>query len=130
MYELADRPPPVGSLREALFLTVWLRRQDAEVNRMRVMTAGFTDVLVGKDNGLSREAFRIFYESMYPYAEKAKVIGDEEMKAFMKREVDKGILRLTPLETNPLKDAAKRMQVPDEFKQKLQQKALAARGKK
>jgi hypothetical protein len=104
---MTHRLPPAGSLKEALLLTVWLRRQEAEAQVVKVLaTAGMTP-----DNATSvGGAFKEYWGVKFPFAAKVSKMKDREMTEMMKREIAQGPLRFTP--TTPLRDRARAMAKP------------------
>ena len=74
----------------------------------------------------STEAYKAFIDSAFPFAAKGRDVSDKKMVEFMKKEADKGPIKFDPVATpNPLARAVKTMQVPDEFKRKLQDRVRA-----
>lgn len=123
MYDKADRPPKAGSLREALFLTVWLRRQEIEVHRQKILAQGLSDVAsAGGGQSSVGDAFRKFIDAVFPFQKQAQADIDAKMKEVMDRQVAKGALTFSPMSLDFLKKKAKTLQVPDEFHQKLRQR--------
>jgi hypothetical protein len=74
-----------------------------------------------------KEAFENFTNSVYPYAVGKKSATDEAMVAAMKKETDKGPITFTPMELTPLRDAAKRMSLPDDFRKRLEERTKKVR---
>ena len=109
-------------MKEALFLTVWLRRQELEVRRVQILANGFSDQFRG-DNKATTDAFKEFVDAAFPFAAKTRSETDKKMVEAMKKETAKGPILFSPVKTpSPLIRAAKTMQMPDEFRQKLQQR--------
>ena len=119
-------------MKEALFLSVWLRRQEAQVFQVRILAQGLSDLaaaaLKGESKSTVGEIFKEYTESVFPFTKGQKNAKDDEMKAVMKREVDKGMLTFQAHPVSFLQKKAKTMQLPDDFKQRLAEKA--AKGKK
>ena len=118
MYDKTSTLPPKGSLREALFLTVWLRRQEAEVFKTRILAQGFVDLSEDGAKGTS-EVFKRYVTAALPFLEKTQSDTDKKLKEAMEREVKKGVLVFNAPTSNPLVQKAKLMSLPDEFRQKL-----------
>lgn len=118
MYEKASTLPPKGSLKEALFLTVWLKRQEAEVFKTRVLAQGFVDTSEDGAKGTS-DVFKRYVVAALPFLEKSQTASDTKMKETMEREVKKGVLVFNTPTSNPLIQRAKTMTLPDEFRQKM-----------
>ena len=124
MYDKADRAPKAGSLREALFLHVWLKRQEQRVAEVRVFAQGIADrTEIGK-------AFQMFVETIYPFAKDAKSTSDKKIMEVVEREVAKGAITFTPIQNNILRDAAKKYVMSDESVQKLRNAANRRKGLK
>jgi hypothetical protein len=115
-------------LKEALFLSVWLRRQEAQVFQVRILAQGLAD-LATKESHVA-EIFKEYTESVFPFTKGQQDSKDAEMKAVMKREVDKGMLTFQAHPVSFLRNKAQEMlELPEDFKKKLAAKA-AAKGKK
>lgn len=123
MYELADRPPKAGSLKESLFLTVWLKRQELELAKWRVVAQGMADA--SKVGGTYLE----LVSAIFPFYGNLKKVEDQKLLERMQKEIAKGVISFTPILTNPFKDKVKRMSMPDETLQKLRS-AATKRGKR
>jgi hypothetical protein len=126
LYDKTSTLPPDGSLKEALFLTVWLKRQEAEVLRARFYAQAFIE-MGGEEKKGTVESYKNLLSAMLPYMEQQQGNKDAEMKAIMEREVKKGVVLFKPqVATNaPLLERAAKMTLPDDFRQR-----LAARKKK
>ena len=121
MYEKTSSPPKAGSLRDALFLHVWLRRQEIEVAKSKILAQGLADV-VAASGGKSENIVSVFKEftaAIFPFSAKAQTTTDQVLIEKMKKEADKGPIMFSPINTNVLKAAAKKMSMPDDFRQKL-----------
>lgn len=84
LYEKTYRPPPVGSLREAVFLNVWLKRQDIEMQRTRILAQGFLN-----PEGVAG-AYEDYKKAIFPFIKTEKVTQDKELMEKMAKEVSKG----------------------------------------
>ena len=109
---MTSKMPPPGSLREALFITVWLRRQEAAVAQTRALViASFQ-----KADGI-QGAFQDYINSVFPFAKKQSDKVTEEMKRILEKEVSKGVIGFSVTKAeNPLKDRARAMRQQDSFK--------------
>jgi hypothetical protein len=124
LYDKADRAPKAGSLREALFLHVWLKRQEQKVAEMRVLAQGLANAEhVGK-------AFQDYINTVYPFAKDVTKDSDKKMLEAVEKEVAKGAITFTPIENNILKNAAKKYTMADEDVQKLRSAANKRKGLK
>ena len=84
MYEMSDRPPKAGSLKESLFLTVWLRRQEIDVARWRVIAQGFANrEAVG-------DAFKDLIAAVFPFQKDMRRASDKKLVEQMQKEIAKG----------------------------------------
>lgn len=129
IYEKTSRLPPVGSLREALILTVWLRREEREVFKTKALIAASLASQID-DLKPTIEAFKDYFSAVFPYTKSEQSHTDEEMVTTMKKEVSKGPIKFSVANApNPLTDTAKRLSMPDEFKKKLQDRVRTQRKK-
>jgi hypothetical protein len=124
MYELADRPPKAGSLKDSLFLTVWLKRQEIELAKWRVVAQGAAN---GAEVG---GTFKDLIASIFPFMKDATRTSDKKLIEQMQKEVARGPITFTQINTNPFKDKVKKMAMPDETMQKLRKAAAARAGRK
>jgi hypothetical protein len=119
LYDKTSVLPPKGSLREALFLTVWLRRQEQELQRVRLLAQGLQEIGERKESGVSG-VYQDFLSALLPYTKKVQESKDKKMTEAMKHEVTKGVIVIKPPAfANPLVTRAKEMRMPDELRQKL-----------
>lgn len=109
-------------MREALFLHVWLRRQEIEVNKIKVLAQGFAS---GAEHVSA--SFKEFINSVFPFQKGSQKVEDKKLLEAMRKEVARGPLTFTPVETNMLKQRAATMAMPDAFRKKLTDGAMAAR---
>lgn len=122
MYDKADRSPKAGSLREALFLHVWLQRQEQRVAELKVLAQGMANAEhVGK-------AFQSFVEAIYPFAKDISKATDKKLMEQVEKEVAKGAITFRVVENNILRDAAKKYTMADEDVKKLRDAANRRRG--
>lgn len=114
----SGRLPPSGSLREALLLTVWLRRQEIELAKVRVFASGFSDHFA-KDNKGTVDAYKEFVSSIFPFTAKQRVESDKKLVEAMQQEAQRGVLHFSAATLKPIQKAAKNYSVPEEFKAKM-----------
>lgn len=101
-----------------MFLTVWLRRQEAEVFKTRILAQGVVDLSEkGAEN--TAKVFMKYAEAAMPYTQKQQAATDAKMKEAMAKEVGKGVIYFNAPAPNVLHQRAKEMTLPDEFRQKL-----------
>lgn len=84
MYEKTSTPPKAGSYREAVFLNVWLKRQDIELTKTRLMAQGFINPEEVK------KVFEDYTRAVFPFFKGAEVTKDKELMEKMAKEVSKG----------------------------------------
>jgi hypothetical protein len=120
---MAERPPKAGSLKEALFLTVWHRRQEAQVLEHRMLAQGLSDLTAaGKVQSSVGDIFKKYVEAKFPWMKSAEAAKDSEMKDMMQKQVAKGVLTFKPMSMDFLKKKAEVMQMPDEWAEKLRER--------
>jgi hypothetical protein len=128
LYDKTTRLPPDGSLRDALFQTVWLKRAEAEIHKAKLMYAGFAE-MIAASGGTAKgtyESFRGFLEATLPFAKKARGQMDAEMVERLKKETQSGgYISFTPATMpNPLRARAKEMKIPDEIMSRIAKRRL------
>lgn len=125
LYEKSTPLPSPGSLKEALFLTVWLRRKEETVAQARLLAQGFVDLALlqekaGQDTAKPiMDAFKSVVASAFPYMKKEQDSQDRKLKEAMEREVKKGVIYFNAPQSNPLVQRAKAMSLPDDFRRRL-----------
>jgi hypothetical protein len=124
LYNKSSALPPKGSLREALFLTVELKRQEAEVLKTRVFAQGIVD-LSEKGAEATAAVFQKYVAAALPFMKQQQSQTDQKMKEAMAKEVKKGIIVFNPPQANPLMQRAKAIKIDSETRDK-----LAHRGKR
>jgi len=107
LYDKTSTPPKAGSLREALFLHVWLKRQEQKVAELRVLAQGMAN-----REHISK-AFQEYINTVYPYAKDVTKDSDKKMMETVEKEVAKGAISFSIIENNILKDAAKKYTMSD-----------------
>src|SRR4051812_42377032 len=101
-----------------------------EVNKIRAITVAMMEGTVASGGKVesSSEAYKAFVDSAFPFAAKTRSATDKQMVEVMKKETAKGPIQFNTVATpNPLQKAVKKMWMPDEFKQKLQNRVQRAR---
>ncbi len=86
---------------------------------MRVLATGVSSIVAGNSKE-TVEAFQKVIEGMFPYAGKLKDKTDADLISKMTQEVGKGNLFFSPVVTRTLRSVVQKVSVPDDFKQKLQ----------
>jgi hypothetical protein len=110
------RPPPTGSLREALFLTIWLRRQQAELYKAQIVALGLAHTAKSQD---PIKAYQSLSEAIYPFLTNLKSEGDQKMVEAMKKEVSKGMVLFNEVNMRPLRERAQKLSLPSEHMERL-----------
>lgn len=124
LYETADRPPKAGSLKEALFLTVWLKRQEQKVQRERIAAQGLIDLaLAMKGESHLQEAFQKYVQSVFPFLVDEEKERTSKVKEIMDREARKGVITFSVDDSNPLRRRAETMRMDDDWARKLRERA-------
>ena len=107
-----SEPPAPGTPLESVMLLVWRMRQDIEFYRTRVMinsvmAAAAQGDNIQKANKELQDAWQDFIDEVYPYQKGQRMRVDEAAIEFLKREVAKGPLTVTPLQ--PVGKAASKL---------------------
>jgi hypothetical protein len=108
-------------LKEALFLSIWLRRQEAQVYQTRALVQGLVDIVTSLEGGKSSlgDTFQNYVEAVFPFARQQRKEMDEKMKEALKRETSKGIITFSPMSDKFLERKLKVLQLDEEFKQRM-----------
>jgi hypothetical protein len=114
----------MGSLREALFLTIWMRRQEVELQKVRILAQGLAQTA---EDGDIMTIYKSVSEAIFPFLKTYTKSTDQEMIARMKKEVDKGVISFNEVNMSPLKRRASELGVSDDFKAKMQQRAAQSK---
>lgn len=95
---------------------------------MALVTSAVGDLLLKENSKRTVEAYKSFVDAIFPFAAKNRVDTDKKLVETMQKEAARGPIQFSPILTpNPLQKAAKQMRLPDEFRQKLQQRARRQR---
>ena len=104
-------------------MTVWHRRQEAQVLEHRMLAQGLSDLAAaGKVQSSVGEVFKKYLEAKFPWAKSVEAAKDEEMKEMMQRQVAKGVITFQPMSMDFLKKKAEVMQMPDEWAERLRER--------
>jgi hypothetical protein len=103
MYDKLSSPPTPGTPLESVMLLVWRMRQDIEFQRTRVMVNAVLAAAAQGENIQSankelQDAWQDFLDESFPYQKGQRVKTDEAAIEFLKQEVAKGPLTVTPLQ--------------------------------
>lgn len=113
---------------EALFLHVWLKREEQKIKHAQVMAQGLADIASSQGAKTSiPERFREYMVAVLPYMEKEMTSKDDQMKEALKKMSEIGSIPFEPLTNSPLGVAAKRLSRPDSFEKSMTQKAKQTR---
>lgn len=104
-------------MREALFLHVWLKRQEQRVAELRVLAQGMAN-----REHISK-AFQEYVNTIYPYAKDITKDSDKKMMETVEKEVAKGAISFSIVENNILKNAAKKYTMSDSDLKKIREAA-------
>lgn len=91
-----------------------------------MLAAAIGDLILKESSKATVEAYKSLVDTAFPFASKLRGNTDQEMVTAMKKEATKGVIQFTPIATpNPLQTRAKELRLPDDFRQKLQQRKVA-----
>lgn len=96
---------------------VWLRRAEAKMKEVKLLAQGFADMSANGSNvsGIYQE----FVNAFLPFAAEEQLKVNKAMIEIMEKEVARGPLRVSPMSMTPLKNTARKLSMPDEYRQKL-----------
>lgn len=114
----SGRLPSDGSIREALFLSVWLRRQEIEAAKVQLFAQGIVDTIVGKDAVGTTKAFKSVMQLMFPQLKEATSQRDVDLKKIMETEAEKGKIMFSPITSRSLRPTVQKVNVPENLLQK------------
>lgn len=99
----SGRLPSDGSIREALFLSVWLRRQEIEAAKVQLFAQSVVDTIVGKDAVGTTKAFKNVMQLMFPHLQDVTSQRDVDLKKVMESEAAKGKIIFSPITSKGLR---------------------------
>jgi hypothetical protein len=104
-----------------MFLHVWLKRQEIEIAKTRILAQGLADAShVGK-------AFSDYQTKVLPFMKQAQAAGDAELKKAMDKEVAKGAISFQQVKENFFKRRATELSMPDSYRARLRDSVAARR---
>jgi hypothetical protein len=109
IYDKLAEPPIPGTMLESLMLLVWKARQDTRLYETKAMlNAIMISTQPAKDelNKLLQESWDAYIDTIYPFSKGKSKTQDQKAIEFMRQEIQRGPLKVTPLE--PLTKAGKR----------------------
>lgn len=114
VYDLLSEPPAPGTPLESLMMMVWRMRQDVAMYQTRAtIQALIAAASEDKDaNKNMQDAWIDYTEELFPFKRGVKKRSDQAAIDYLKREVSRGPLRVTPLQ--PLGKARSRMKARQE----------------
>lgn len=128
LYEKADRPPKAGSLREALFLHIWLNREEQRVKSTLIVAEGLAEITAASGGKTSIPVkFKEYMEAVFPFTAKENTASDEKQKEVLKKEAARGPITFTTGPSSTLRAATKKLSMPDNFRKNLLDKAKRTR---
>jgi len=100
MFEMLTEPPAPGTPLESLMLLVWRARQDIELQKTRAIVQSTLAAASDADEGNKqlKEVWQDLLDEMFPFQRGSRKKGDQTAMDFLKREIAKGPLRVTPLQ--------------------------------
>ena len=99
MYDIMRELPRRGSVREALMISIRLRREVQDLYRTYVLVQAIRDK--GETGEPTQDAFNKFKQSIMPYVSDTTVKADEEVVRRLEEEIARGPLRVTPVSESP-----------------------------
>lgn len=106
-----------------MFLHIWLRREEQRVKLALMMAAGLAETSnAGGVQSSIPSRFKEYLEAVFPFVSSSRSESEKKMLDAMHKEVAKGPLKIEAVELNPFKQTVKKMQIPDEFRQRLEEK--------
>lgn len=94
---------------EALFLHVWLKREEQKIKHAQLMAQGLADVAASQGVTSSvPDRFKEYMVSVLPYMEKEVSNKEDQMKQALKKMSEIGSIPFEPLTKSPLGVAAQR----------------------
>lgn len=111
MYDTMTELPPRGSVKEALMVSIRLRRDVQDLYRTYVVVQAVRDQ--GEDGEPTQNAFSKFKEAIMPFVGDTTKKADEEVVQRLHDEIARGPMKVRPVEATPrirsrLKDIAKK----------------------
>lgn len=96
-----------------MLLTVWLKRQDIQLNQTRAL-------VVAAAQGKVEEAFNGYLKALYPWFEAQTDNTQKKLVDVMQKWTAQGPVHFRPVSSaNPLRNKMKEFTVSDEFREKL-----------
>jgi hypothetical protein len=94
-------PPPVGSLREALLISLWLQKEQMEF----AQTFAIIQTMVNKDK--AKEALEDYRKARFPWIESSKNKQKAEDIKKLMEEIKRGALAIAPMASPKLRSRLK-----------------------
>jgi hypothetical protein len=98
MYDKLTVMPEPGSPLESLMLIVWRMRQDLRVQEVRAVTTAIVQASSENADKPIQEAWKAYIAEMFPFQRGLLKSQDQRAIEYLKSEVAKGPLTVTPLE--------------------------------
>lgn len=91
------------------------------MNKTKVLVMGLADVVHGEGTKKMSEAFKDFVVAVFPFVKGATTSENKQMLDAFEKEAKVGKIGFSPIEKhNPLATKAKKMQMPDDIRQRIQ----------
>jgi len=97
LYDLADGPPPPGSLVESVFLVIAKRRQEAQFFQAKMIMEASLAAHVEKGGEILDKTYRAFKDSMFPF-----LAGSEKREAKKQKKLLDSWTKGGPMKVKPL----------------------------
>lgn len=99
MYDIMKELPSRGSVREALMLSIRLRRDVQDLYRTYVVVQAIRDK--GESGEPTQDAFNKFKETIMPFASDTTVKADQEVVQRLEQEIARGPLQVRKVMDTP-----------------------------
>ena len=99
MYDTMTELPPRGSVKEALMVSIRLRRDVQDLYRTYVVVQAVRDQ--GEDGEPTQNAFSKFKEAIMPFVGDTTKKADEEVVQRLNEEIARGPMKVRPVEATP-----------------------------
>lgn len=99
MYDIMRELPPRGSVREALMVSIHLRREVQDLYRTYVIVQAIRDK--GETGEPTQDAFNKFKEAIMPYVSESTMQADRDVVKRLEEEVARGPLMVRKVMETP-----------------------------
>jgi hypothetical protein len=114
--------PPMGGVQEAVFLFVWLRRQEADIFKTKILAEGLSDIVAANQGKTDmHNHFKAYVEAVFPFSATTRKVDQEKTNRQLEIISKMGPIGMTPINTKgTLAKAMKTVQISQEDKIRLQ----------